>query len=107
VIRRTAAIEIARYAVGKTLRALGRSGEAEPLLERAVAWSEETGAPDGWFHEELAEVYAALGREDDAREQARLAVPLLLAADSTFDPGGERAVRLCLLAGVTGGSDGG
>jgi hypothetical protein len=52
-------------------------------------------------------VYAALGREDDAREQARLAVPLLLAADSTFDPGGERAVRLCLLAGVTGGSDGG
>ncbi len=71
------AIEIARYAVGKALRALGRSAEAVPLLEQAVAWAQREGAPDGWFHEELAEEYAALGRADDAREQARLALPLL------------------------------
>ena len=35
------------------------------------------GRPDGWFHEELAEEYAAAGRLDDARGQARLAIPLL------------------------------
>ena len=64
------AIEIARYAVGKALRGLGRSNEAVPLLERAVAWAEAQGAPDGWFHEELAEEYAALGRGSDAREEA-------------------------------------
>ena len=74
---RRAEIEIARYAVGKTLRALGRPEEAATLLEQAVAWDES----DGWFHEELAQGYAALGRDDEAREQARLALPLLLGAD--------------------------
>ena len=88
-----------RYAVGKALRALGRSAEAVPLLERAVAWAQREGAPDGWFHEELAEEYAALGRANDAREQARLAVPLLLEADPSFAEDGDRAARLGSLAG--------
>ena len=88
-------IEIARYAVGKTLRALGRPQEAVTLLERAVAWDES----DGWFHEELAEDYAALGRDAEAREQARLALPLLLGADPTFAKDEERATRLRRLAG--------
>jgi tetratricopeptide (TPR) repeat protein len=92
-------IEIARYAVAKTLRALGRPAEAVPLLEQAVAWARSEGSPDGWFHEELAESYAALGREADAREQARLALPLLLEADRFFEPHGERAARLHDLAG--------
>jgi tetratricopeptide (TPR) repeat protein len=65
-------IEIARYAVAKTLRSLGRADEAAPLLERCVATSE----PDHYFHEELAETYAALGRAEDAREQAALAAEL-------------------------------
>ena len=90
-------IEIARYAVGKTLRALGRTEEAIPLLERAVAWAETTGAPDGWFHEELAEEYSAVGRHEDAREQARHAIPLLERDDASF-AGGERAMRLRELA---------
>lgn len=93
-----AAIEIARYAVGKTLRALGRPHEAVPLLEQAVAWAESVRAPDGWFHEELAEDYAALGRESDAREQARRALPLL-EADPAFGKDRERASRLRRLAG--------
>ena len=38
------ALEIARYALGKALRALGRSAEAVPLLEGAVAWAESEGA---------------------------------------------------------------
>jgi tetratricopeptide (TPR) repeat protein len=92
-------IEIARYAVGKALRGLGRSDEAIPLLEQAVAWATEQGAPDGWFHEELALEYEATGREQDAHEQARLAIPLLEAADPSFADDAGRRARLADLAG--------
>jgi tetratricopeptide (TPR) repeat protein len=90
-----AEIEIARYAVGKTLRALGRPGEAAALLEQAVSWAESEGRPDAWFHEELAEDYAALGRHAEAREQARVALPLLPEAEGDD----ERVDRLRRLAG--------
>ena len=68
--------EIARYAVGKTLRALGRLDEATAQLERAVAWATDAGIATPYFHEELAECYAAAGRMDDARAQAERAVQL-------------------------------
>ena len=90
--------EIARYAVAKTLRTLGRPDEAVTLIEQAVAWAVETGKPDGWFHEELAETYGALGREADAREQARRALPLLARDDPAFVADVERAARLRVLA---------
>jgi tetratricopeptide (TPR) repeat protein len=93
-----AELEIARYAVGKTLRALGRGAEAAMLLEQAVGWAQAAGEPDGWFHEELAEVYAALGRDPEAREQATLALPLLLEQDASFEGDGARAARLRALA---------
>ncbi len=96
------ATEITRYAVGKTLRALRRPGEAVPLLERAVAWADGVGAPDGWFHEELAEDYAALGRKDNAREQAQLALGLLTYADPSLAQNAERTARLRELAGTGG-----
>jgi tetratricopeptide (TPR) repeat protein len=98
---RQAEIEIARYAVGKTLRALVRPAEAAVLLEQAVAWAEGVGKPDGWFHEELAEDYAALGREEEAREQARLALPLLLEADPSFASDDTRRDRLEALKAPT------
>ncbi len=69
---RPAEIEIARYAVGKTLRALGRVDEAALLLEQCIANSE----PDFYFHEELAEIYKALGRNEEAERQAELATSL-------------------------------
>lgn len=53
-------IELARYAIGKTLRALGRAPEALPLLEQAVAWTKAAGTHDPFFEEELAEIRAAL-----------------------------------------------
>jgi len=90
------AIEIARYAVAKTLRALGRPAEGLPLLEQGAGCARSEGRPDGWFHEELAETYAALGRDGEAREQAQLALPLLEADDPSFD--GDRAARLRSLA---------
>jgi tetratricopeptide (TPR) repeat protein len=70
------AIEIARYAVAVALRALGRSAKAASEAERAVAWSVRAGRNDPYFHEELAEDYADLGRVDDAAEQARQALEL-------------------------------
>jgi tetratricopeptide (TPR) repeat protein len=69
---RPAEIEIARHCVGKTLRALGRADEAAPLLEQCITNSE----PDFYFHEELAEIYSALGRSEDAERQAELAARL-------------------------------
>jgi tetratricopeptide (TPR) repeat protein len=92
-------IALARYAVGKTLRALGRSDEAIPLLEQAVAWADDAGKPGGWLHEELAEEYAAVGRGDDAREQALVAIPVLEQNDPSFAEDTERAERLRALAG--------
>ena len=88
-----AAIEIARYAVGKTLRALGRAREAVPLLEQAVESATRRGAPDGWFHEELAEEYAAVGRRHGRRDQARLAIPAARGGDPVVR-GGQRAQRV-------------
>jgi len=101
--RRRAEIEIARYALAKTLRVLGRPAAAAALLEEAVAWTRTVGEPDGWFHEELAEVYAALGREADARQQARLALPLLKVTDASFKDDTDRASRLRALAGEAPG----
>jgi tetratricopeptide (TPR) repeat protein len=93
-----AAMEIARYAVGKTLRALGRTDDAIPLLERTVDWAEREGSPDGWFHEELAEEYAAVGRLEDARVHARRALALLETDDSSFVEDDARRTRLEALA---------
>lgn len=92
-------LALARYAVGKALRGVGRPDEAVPLLELAVEWAARAGAPDGWFHEELAEEYAAVDRPDDARMQARLAIPLLETADASFARDAERTARLRDLAG--------
>jgi hypothetical protein len=60
-------------------------------------WTYRVGRPDGWFHEELAEHYGAVGRLDEARQHAALAIPLLSEADPSF---AERADRLRGLAGV-------
>jgi tetratricopeptide (TPR) repeat protein len=91
-------LSLARYAVGMTLRALDRAEKAVPLLEQAVAWARNEQRPDGWFHAELALAYAATGRKEDAREQARLAIPLLQSADPAFPADSERRSRLEALA---------
>lgn len=93
-----AAIELALHAVGKTLRALDRSADAVPLLQRAVASAESQGHEDGWLHEELAEELAALGRDDDVGAQARLAIPLLERDDPAFAEDAGRRRRLESLA---------
>lgn len=86
--------EVARYAVGKALRALGRADEAAAALEQCVAWADAAGVEDSWFHEELAEGYAALGRAADARRQALQALELV-----SEDDDAARVERLRELAG--------
>lgn len=85
--------EIARYAIGKALRALGRPDEAAAALEQCLSWAAEAGVDDGYFHEELAEDYAALGRAAESREHALRALELASADD---DP--SRVERLRELA---------
>ena len=64
------------------------------MLEQCVAWAEGAGVEDDYFHEELAEDYAALGRDAEASEQARLALALI------GDDDDERGARLRELAGA-------
>lgn len=87
-------IAIARYAVAKTLRELGRTDEALRHMEQAVAADEA----DGWFQEELAETYAALGRSEDAATHAGRALVLLPTADPSFESDDTRRIRLQELA---------
>jgi tetratricopeptide (TPR) repeat protein len=94
----TDALRLAHSAVAKTLRALDRASEAVRHAEWAVESAEVEDASDGWYHEELAETYAALGRAGDAADQARHALALLPDADPSFEPDGERAARLRRLA---------
>jgi tetratricopeptide (TPR) repeat protein len=93
------AIAVGRYAVARALQALGRHDEAAAELELAIAWTELEEAPDGWYHEALAESSAALGRDDDARSNSLLALSLLPAADPSFEEDTERVARLRDLAG--------
>ena len=92
------AIAIARYAVAKTLRALGRPDEAVAHIEAASA----SDADDGWFQEELAETYAALGRVGQAAAHAQRALELLPEADPSFDSDTTRKSRLQTLATASG-----
>ena len=87
-------IEIARYAVAVALRGLGRPAEAASRAEQAVAWSLSSGLDAPYFHEELAEDYAALGRPEDAAAQARRALELF-GSDATS----EQRARLEELSG--------
>jgi|SRR5579871_6100591 len=49
------------YALGATLRALGRPGEAVPVLEQAVAWADAEGREAPLMREELAKAYDERG----------------------------------------------
>ncbi|MGH3110012.1 MAG: tetratricopeptide repeat protein [Gaiellaceae bacterium] len=91
------AIAIARYAVAKTLRVLGRAPEALTHIEQATASADD----DGWFQEELAETYSALGRANEAAAHADRALTLLPVADSAFERDKERKSRLQELANAS------
>jgi tetratricopeptide (TPR) repeat protein len=84
-------IRIARYAVAKTQRALGRVAEALAEQEMLLRECELAREPDGYVHEEIGECLIALGRAGEARPHFARAYELL--AKNPWFPPGEK-VRL-------------
>ncbi|MGN6244559.1 MAG: hypothetical protein ACTHQ3_12940 [Motilibacteraceae bacterium] len=95
---RASELAVARWALARALRRSGRAHEALPLLEQALAWTEQVGRPDGWFHEELALALAATDERPAARPHAALALALLPEADPSFADDAERVRALTELA---------
>jgi tetratricopeptide (TPR) repeat protein len=91
-------LAVARWALGRALRRAGRADEALPLLEQALAWTDQVGRPDGWFHEELALTLAAVDDRAAARPHAALALALLPEADPSFTADSARVRALSELA---------
>ena len=71
-------------------RPLARGGR--PLLERALASARARDHEDGWLHEELAEEYAALGRDTEAQRAGQARDPAARARRPVLRRG-RRALR--------------
>lgn len=66
-------IRIAKWCVGRELRALNRVGEAMAIQRELLAEWEAAGGSDGYVFEELAECALLLHQHDEARHFAALA----------------------------------
>ncbi|HSC22189.1 MAG TPA: hypothetical protein VLG08_00615 [Casimicrobiaceae bacterium] len=71
------AVRIARWTVGRGLRALGRFDAAEGMQRALAAELDAVNAPDGYVFEELAEIAAARGDAAASAAWAAKALPLL------------------------------
>lgn len=92
------ALKISRYAVIRTMRALGQIDEAIDIGEMAVAMADRENDPAPFIYEELAECHAANGNEERARYFAKRAHDAL-AVDTGFAKSEPlRLVRLFKLA---------
>ncbi|MBN9222134.1 MAG: tetratricopeptide repeat protein [Mesorhizobium sp.] len=92
-------LRIARYAVIRTLRALGRLEDARRLAEDVAGAAAADGEAAPYIHEELAECHAGLGDRQRARIDARHALAVL-GNDAVFaDREPRRLARLRELAG--------
>jgi tetratricopeptide (TPR) repeat protein len=70
-------IRVARYSVGKALRALGRVDEALAIQQGVQVEMEKVNEPDGYVYEELGECLLAQGKRDEARPFFKKAYDLL------------------------------
>lgn len=84
---------IARWAVARCLRSLGRIDEALREQQQLLIEHQRDGSGDGYVHEELAECLLALGRTDEARPHFRRAIELLAPAGQSNDVAPERIAR--------------
>lgn len=90
---------IARWAVARTLRSLGRLEEALAGQEALLPEVEAAGEEDGFCREEIGECLLALGREEEARPYLRHAHERLSAIRWVAEGEPERVARLAELAG--------
>lgn len=93
------AIRIARYSVGKALRALGRVEEALALQRSAQVEMEKANEPDGYVYEELGECLLAQKHPDEARPFFVKAYALLSNDKDLVSSEPKRLRRLKELAG--------
>jgi tetratricopeptide (TPR) repeat protein len=70
---RPAQVRFAEYSIGRCLRLLGRHGEALAIQRRLEAQHAAAGELSGYVFEELAELLAAEGKEEEARPYFRRA----------------------------------
>lgn len=89
---------IARWAVARALRTLGRHTEAVDIQLGLLAEHARDGASDGFVHEELAENFLLLGRPDEARPHFARAFALLSLDQSLMAREPARIARLGQLA---------
>jgi tetratricopeptide (TPR) repeat protein len=93
-------IRIARYAIAKTHRMLGRVEEALKEQVSIQGECERAGEPDGYTHEEIAECLLALGKPAEAKPEFARAYKML-SQDPWFPPDEpERLQRLKTLGGL-------
>lgn len=92
-------IGVARWSVGRTLRAMGRTDEALAAQTDLARWMAEASLTDSYVEEEIAECLAELGRPLEAASHFAAAAGLLDPAGAGEDPDPERLERLRGLAG--------
>ena len=87
-------LQIARWCVGRTLRALGRTEEALALQVSLADKNSRTWVSDSFVEEEIGECLVELGRAEEARNHFTEAANLLEAAGAGEQPDPERLARL-------------
>ncbi len=95
-------IRIARWCVGRALRALGRAEEARTIQWRLLDEYDAAGSPSGYVYEELGECALAEGDADAAGPYFERAYALLSQDSWLVERESERLARLKRL-GVGGG----
>ncbi|MFN3649083.1 MAG: hypothetical protein ACK47B_05830 [Armatimonadota bacterium] len=93
-------IRIAKYSVGKTLRALGKVEQALTIQEAIRTESEQANDPDGYLYEELGECLLALKRHEEAKPHFARAYELLSRDAWLVKNEPKRVERLKELAGT-------
>ena len=85
-------IRIARWTIARTLRELGQLQEALKIQQRLLGGAEDE--PDGYVHEEMAELLHALGQVDEAKPHFSRAYERLSQDPWLMDNEAERVERL-------------
>jgi hypothetical protein len=91
-------LRIAKYAVAKTLRAMGRVPEAINLIKAVCDECTAVGEADGYFDEEMGECLLALNRPAEANPLFASARALLRQDQWLVKNEPERIARLAKLA---------
>jgi tetratricopeptide (TPR) repeat protein len=91
---------VARWSVGRVLRAMGRVTDAYAIQQALLGSNARAGMPDPYVNEELGECLLAMGRAAEAREHFAIALPFLENDGFTAQAEPERIARIRGLLGV-------